>query len=79
MSERAHETEVVPHPLEVMNQVESKMEADQEMALRQSHIPWQEVLVECADQLTELSAPGSRVLDPLPEYGLDGGHAGGCG
>ncbi|MCX5203681.1 hypothetical protein OG897_19765 [Streptomyces sp. NBC_00237] len=69
----------VQHPLEVLADIEHRGSQDQEMLLRDSGTPWAELLAEYVDALNELASPGTGSSGFIATYGLDEGHAGGCG
>ncbi|MEU8894012.1 DUF6269 family protein [Streptomyces sp. NPDC048442] len=69
----------VQHPLEFLAEIEQQGSRDQEMLLRDSGTPWAEMLAEYVDALNELATPGTGANGFIATYGLDEGHAGGCG
>lgn len=69
----------VQHPLEVLTEIEQQGTVDQELVLRDSSTPWSELLADYVDALNALAAQGPHAEAGIPRYGLDEGHAGGCG
>lgn len=69
----------VQHPLEVLAEIERQGAVDQELLLRDSGTPWAELLAEYVDALNELATQGTESNGFIATYGLDEGHAGGCG
>ncbi|RSS54697.1 DUF6269 family protein [Streptomyces sp. WAC06614] len=69
----------VQHPLDVLTEIENKAAMDQELLLRDGGTPWAELLADYVDALNELAVPGTAENGYLATYGLDEGHAGGCG
>lgn len=70
---------LVQHPLEVLAEIESSAALDQELLLRDAGTPWADLLAEYVDALNELAAQGIEETGHIAAYGLDEGHAGGCG
>ncbi|MEU6484901.1 DUF6269 family protein [Streptomyces sp. NPDC046887] len=79
MSEdRGHATPI-QHPLEFLEEVESRGQRETQARLLDNPTPWASLLAEYADALNELVAQGYR-FDNAPEMqSFDEGHAGGCG
>jgi hypothetical protein len=69
----------VQHPLEVLAEIEQQGTVDQELLLRDGSTHWGEVLADYVDALNALAAHESHAKAGIPRYGLDEGHAGGCG
>ncbi|MEU9305154.1 DUF6269 family protein [Streptomyces sp. NPDC048269] len=69
----------VQHPLEILTEIERSAAVDQELLLRDSGTPWSEVLADYVDALNELAAKSTANDGYIATYGLDEGHAGGCG
>ncbi|MFF3285515.1 DUF6269 family protein [Streptomyces sp. NPDC003023] len=69
----------VRNPLDVLAEIEHEGTADQELLLRDSSTPWAELLADYVDVLNALAAGGPQAEEAVPVYGLDEGHAGGCG
>ena len=69
----------VQHPLEVLAEIEQHGTVDQELLLRDSSTQWGEVLADYVDALNALAAQGPHAEAGIPRFGLDEGHAGGCG
>ncbi|MEU2800540.1 MULTISPECIES: DUF6269 family protein [unclassified Streptomyces] len=85
MFEAESGTSQVRHPLAVLAEIEERGTLDQEVLLRDSATPWADLLADYADALTALAAAapggdaGASGIPEIPVYGLDAGHAGGCG
>ncbi|MGX8909013.1 DUF6269 family protein [Streptomyces netropsis] len=60
------ETSQVEDPLDFMDRVADMSAADQELMLRQSGIPWPDLLAAYADRLTEQVARGPENTGPAP-------------
>ncbi|MFJ4283500.1 DUF6269 family protein [Streptomyces massasporeus] len=69
----------VQHPLEVLTQIENTVAMDQELLLRDAGTPWADLLADFVDTLNELAVRGTEESGFISTYGLDEGHAGGCG
>ncbi|MFI5772291.1 DUF6269 family protein [Streptomyces sp. NPDC051658] len=69
----------VQHPLEILAEIERQEAVGQELLVRDSGAPWAELLAEYVDALNELATPGTASTGFIAAYGLDEGHAGGCG
>ncbi|WP_330301212.1 DUF6269 family protein [Streptomyces sp. NBC_00503] len=69
----------VRHPLEILTEIERSAAVDQELLLRDSGTPWAELLADYVDALNELATQGTVDNGYIATYGLDEGHAGGCG
>ncbi|MCX4807344.1 hypothetical protein OG594_37995 [Streptomyces sp. NBC_01214] len=67
------------HPLEVLASIERQGTVDQELLLRDSVTPWADLLAVHVDNLNELASRAAESNDFIVTYGLDEGHAGGCG
>lgn len=88
MLEAESGTPQVRHPLAVLAEIEERGTHDQGLLLRDGATPWAELLADYADALSALAAaapageaegPGIARSTEIPGYGLDPGHAGGCG
>ncbi|MFJ3928192.1 DUF6269 family protein [Streptomyces sp. NPDC090022] len=73
------ETPQVQHPLDVLTEIERGAAMDQELLLRDGATPWAEILADYVDALNELATRGTAENGYIATYGLDEGHAGGCG
>ncbi|MFE9635270.1 DUF6269 family protein [Streptomyces sp. NPDC006463] len=73
------EKPLVQHPLEILTEIERSAAVDQELLLRDSGTPWAEILADYVDALNELATRGTADNGYIATYGLDEGHAGGCG
>ncbi|MET9607006.1 DUF6269 family protein [Streptomyces sp. NPDC006512] len=73
------ETPQVQHPLDILTDIENSAAIDQELLLRDSGTPWADLLADYVDALNELAARGTAENGYIATYGLDEGHAGGCG
>ncbi|MFE0100179.1 DUF6269 family protein [Streptomyces sp. NPDC059009] len=69
----------VQHPLEVLTEIERSAAMDQELLLRDGGTPWSDLLAEYVDALNALATDGTVENGFIATYGLDEGHAGGCG
>ncbi|MBW5485266.1 DUF6269 family protein [Streptomyces bambusae] len=69
----------VQHPLDVLTEIENKAAMDQELLLRDSGTPWADLLADYVDALNDLAVQGTAENGYIATYGLDEGHAGGCG
>ncbi|MCY0920154.1 MULTISPECIES: DUF6269 family protein [unclassified Streptomyces] len=69
----------VQHPLEILTEIERGAAVDQEILLRDGATPWAELLADYVDALNELATRGTADNGYIATYGLDEGHAGGCG
>lgn len=69
----------VEHPLDVLTEIERSAALDQDLLLQDGGTPWAELLADYVDALSELAAPGTAENGYIATYGLDEGHAGGCG
>ncbi|MFD7257570.1 DUF6269 family protein [Streptomyces sp. NPDC059874] len=69
----------VRHPLEVLTEIERSAAVDQELLLRDSATPWADLLADYVDALNDLATQGTAENGYIATYGLDEGHAGGCG
>ncbi|MFJ6516300.1 DUF6269 family protein [Streptomyces sp. NPDC091406] len=88
MFEAESGTPQVRHPLAVLAEIEERGTRGQELLLRDRATPWAELLADYADALSALAGaapagegevPGIARSVEIPVYGLDSGHAGGCG
>ncbi|AZM56524.1 hypothetical protein DMA15_31365 [Streptomyces sp. WAC 01529] len=79
MSEDQEHPTSVQHPLELLEEIESRGERGTEALLVDSPTPWARLLAEYADALNELVAQGYRFENAPEVQGFDEGHAGGCG
>ncbi|MCX4446042.1 DUF6269 family protein [Streptomyces sp. NPDC087866] len=70
---------MVQHPLEFLAEIEQREATAQEILLRDTGAPWTDLLAEYVDALTGLATPGTAATGYIAAYGLDEGHAGGCG
>ncbi|MGW3954149.1 DUF6269 family protein [Streptomyces sp. NPDC004752] len=66
----------VRHPLETLNEIENNAALDQELLLRDVGAAWASLLAAFVDTLSEMAL---RESGHIAGYGLDEGHAGGCG
>ncbi|MBX7554891.1 hypothetical protein K1Y78_44945 [Streptomyces sp. tea 10] len=66
----------VHHPLETLKEIEDNATLDQESLLRDADAPWASLLTAFVDTLNEMAM---RQTGHIAGYGLDEGHAGGCG
>ncbi|MGV4984641.1 DUF6269 family protein [Streptomyces sp. NPDC001709] len=69
----------VQHPLEYLTEIENSAALDQELLLRDAGTPWADLLAAYVDALNELAVRGPEGNGYVGTYGLDEGHAGGCG
>ncbi|MFD0277756.1 DUF6269 family protein [Kitasatospora sp. NPDC127111] len=69
----------VEHPLDVLTRIERAAATDQELLLRDDGTAWTELLADYVDALSGLATPGTAENGYIATYGLDEGHAGGCG
>ncbi|AOR31266.1 hypothetical protein BFF78_09650 [Streptomyces fodineus] len=69
----------VRHPLEYLTEIENSAALDQELLLRDAGTPWADLLAAYVDALNELAVRGPEGNGYVATYGLDEGHAGGCG
>ncbi|MEU5537283.1 DUF6269 family protein [Streptomyces sp. NPDC020362] len=69
----------VQHPLEYLTELENSAAMDQELLLRDAGTPWADLLAAYVDTLNELAVRGTEENGYVARYGLDEGHAGGCG
>ncbi|MEU9993672.1 DUF6269 family protein [Streptomyces sp. NPDC048045] len=69
----------VQHPLEYLTEIEKTAALDQELLLRDAGTPWGDLLAAYVDTLNELAVRGMEETGYVATYGLDEGHAGGCG
>jgi hypothetical protein len=69
----------VQHPLEFLTEIEKTAAMDQELLLRDAGTPWADLLAAYVDTLNELAGRGTEENGYIATYGLDEGHAGGCG
>ncbi|MQS12977.1 hypothetical protein F7Q99_11910 [Streptomyces kaniharaensis] len=73
----------VEHPLDVLTEIENTAAVDQDLLLKENGTPWAELLANYVDVLSDLAVHGSATNGPTNgytvRYGLDEGHAGGCG
>ncbi|GGV74965.1 DUF6269 family protein [Streptomyces massasporeus] len=69
----------VQHPLEFLTQIENSAATEQELLLRDAGTPWADLLAAYVDALNELALRGAEENGYTATYGLDEGHAGGCG
>ncbi|MFD0025659.1 DUF6269 family protein [Streptomyces sp. NPDC058382] len=77
MFDAATGTPRVQHPLEVLTELEQQENLSQELLLRDSSTPWPELMADYLDALSVLATQGHPTGTAI--YGLDEGHAGGCG
>lgn len=66
----------VQHPLETLKEIENSAALDQESLLRGFAAPWSGFLAAFVDRLNEMAV---KETGHISGYGLDEGHAGGCG
>ncbi|MGW3210508.1 DUF6269 family protein [Streptomyces sp. NPDC001135] len=69
----------VQHPLEYLTEIENSAVMEQELLLRDAGTPWGDLLAAYVDALNELAVRGTAEDGYVATYGLDEGHAGGCG
>ncbi|MFJ8198681.1 DUF6269 family protein [Streptomyces sp. NPDC096152] len=69
----------VRHPLAILTEIENAAAVDQELLLRDAGTPWAGLLAAYVDTLNELALGAAEDTDYIATFGLDEGHAGGCG
>ncbi|MEU6231446.1 DUF6269 family protein [Kitasatospora sp. NPDC047058] len=69
----------VEHPLDVLTRIERSAAMEQELLLQDDGTAWTGLLADYVDALSGLATPGTAENGYVATYGLDEGHAGGCG
>ncbi|WP_406200693.1 hypothetical protein OH807_20005 [Kitasatospora sp. NBC_01560] len=69
----------VEHPLDILSRIERSAAGDQELLLNGNGTAWTDLLADYVDALSGLAVPGTAENGYIATYGLDEGHAGGCG
>ncbi|MFJ7205914.1 DUF6269 family protein [Streptomyces sp. NPDC098789] len=68
-----------PDVLSFLTEIEQRASRHHEILLRDSAAPWAALLADYVEKLTALMSDAQDSRVPAELYGLDAGHAGGCG